>query len=90
MTFNLLDQQQVSGSGFDTQAKTVARYMMHTEDRDATLEMLPEAMGVPDLLDACVLTSFYLEYWVQNNAEENGQSTSAQFASEFQNAAANQ
>ncbi|KAK7695538.1 hypothetical protein QCA50_000174 [Cerrena zonata] len=88
-TFSLLDQQQVSGSGFDTQAKTVARYMMHTEDRDATLELLPEALAVPDLLDACVLTSFYLEYYMQANAEEDGPSTSAALSSALQQAAAN-
>lgn len=62
---------------------------MHTEDRDATLEMLPEAMAVPDLLDACILTSFYLEYYVTNDAEENGPSTSGALASAFQNAANN-
>ncbi|CAL1701487.1 unnamed protein product [Somion occarium] len=68
--FNLLDHQQVTGEGFDAEAKSIARYEMHSDNRDATLDILPEALAVPDLLDAAVITSFYLEFYMFMESQE--------------------
>lgn len=53
---NLLDCQQMQGEGLDMHGKSVGRYSPHTEDADATLDMLPEALAVPTLLDAAIMT----------------------------------
>lgn len=56
---NLLDHQQLQGDGLDVRGKSVARYTPHTESTDATIDVLPEAMAVPDLLDAAIMTCVY-------------------------------
>lgn len=46
----------MQGEGLDAQPKSVARYTPHGPKFDATLDIMPEALAVPSLLDATILT----------------------------------
>lgn len=59
--FDILDHQNMRGEGLDMKPTPIARYSPHTETRDATLNVLPKGLAIADLLDAIVLTSFYIE-----------------------------
>ncbi|TRM61951.1 hypothetical protein BD626DRAFT_65202 [Schizophyllum amplum] len=71
MKWRLLDHQHVTrtGSGLDVEERkrSVAVYM-HRVDKtaDAMLEILPEALW---MLDACVMTVFHLEQYMEENSE---------------------
>ncbi|THH33648.1 hypothetical protein EUX98_g523 [Antrodiella citrinella] len=70
--YNLLDHQQMQGEGFDAEGKAVARYTPHSANMDAALDILPEALAVPNLLDATIMTTFQLE-WAADSGTSTGE-----------------
>lgn len=46
----------MQGEGLDMRGKSVARYTPHTENDDATIDVVPEVFAVPSLLDAAIMT----------------------------------